>query len=198
MLGRVDGRGELLGFGQRGGQRIEGAQLLAVGKLDRPRGQFDRPRSVADRGIGARRQNPGRLPQHRDIVGLKTNCLVEMSDGALRPPAIVQSQAQVEVGPGVLRVELQGSLQVGEGFLDFALGGQGRPQDDDRFDRVGLLLQDLAALGNRFASVSVGQQSIGQAETCPRSGGGQPNGLAPLGDGSIVLACASERIANRS
>ena len=42
------------------------SRLLAVGKLDRTFGQPDRPRSVADRGIGTRRQDPGGLPQHRD------------------------------------------------------------------------------------------------------------------------------------
>ena len=120
-------------------------------------------------------------------------------------PAIVERQAQVEVGPGVARFELHGSLQVGKCFLDLTLGGQGRPQDDDRFDRVGIHFQDLATLGNRFTGVSAGQQSIGQADTCvgdrksARSGlfatnrGDQPNGLAPLGDGSIVLACARKR-----
>ena len=51
----------------------------------------------------------------------------------------------------------------------------------------GSCFEDLAALGSRFAGISVGQQSIGQAETCSRQGGDQPNGLAPLDDGSIEL-----------
>jgi hypothetical protein len=81
-LGRLDGRGKLLAFGQPSGQGIEGPRLPAAGKLDRSGGQFGRVGSIADRGIGTRRQNPGRLPQHQHIVGLKLNCLMEMSQPA--------------------------------------------------------------------------------------------------------------------
>ena len=63
VLGDVDSLGELLGFGQRGGQHVEGASFLAVGKLDCFVGQFDRAairRGPQGSGLVARIQAAGR------------------------------------------------------------------------------------------------------------------------------------------
>ena len=98
----------------------------------------------------------------------------------------------MEMSPGVARFYFQGLLPVRDCLLNLALGGQGFPQGDHRFGRSRCLRDNLAAQGSRFTGISVGQQSIGQAETCFQRGGGQPNGLAPFGDGSIVLACVSQ------
>ena len=94
---------------------------------------------------------------------------------------------------GIVRVEFYGSLQVGKCFVELPLSGQSGPQDCDCIDRAGVLFHDLAALGNRFTSIAAGQQLIGQAETRFQHGGGQSNGLAPLGDGLLVTAGGSKR-----
>ena len=59
--------------------------------------------------------------------------------------------------------------------------------------RLGTSFRTIAALGDRFGSISGGQQSIGQFEMCWQVGGVQPKDLAELDDGSIVLASASKR-----
>ena len=116
-----------------------------------------------------------------------------MSQRALRLPTIVENLAQSVVGLGIAWIELQGSLQEGHDLLDFALLGQGRSQDYDRFDRARFLIENLAALGDRAVGIAGGQERTGQTDTTRPEAGGQPDAFAPLDDGFIVPAGGSQR-----
>ena len=92
----------------------------------------------------------------------------------------------MEVGSGVARVELQGSLQVGECFLDFTLGRQCLAQDDHRFGREGIIRQNPPALGDRFSGFSGAQQSVGQAEMrMSRHGSGHAGNIQQIAPDSV-------------
>ena len=178
---------------RRPGHRTPAA--LAPGKARRPSWPA-RPPALhrGSRGPGSSPESRPSATTSADIVGLKTNRLVEMGQGALRTAPDRREPGPTGSGPGhCAGSSSKARFKWGIASSTLPCSAKADPSISDRFDRAGLLIQNFAALGGRSAGVAGGQQSIGQADTCRPIGGGQPNALAPLGDGSIVPAGGGQR-----